>query len=405
LGSTPLRLDPPLGERGRETGRHPSLDTATAARAFERRFGYRPRLFRAPARVNLIGEHTDYHEGLVLPLAIERGTLVAAGARDDRLIRVHSESAGTDGLVDLSAPPKPRRGHWLDYVEGTARVLEENGVGVPGADLWIEGDVPVGAGLSSSASLEVALAGALLALSNRREDATRVALWCQAAEHRYVGTQCGIMDQLAVSLGREGHALLIDCRTLTSAPIRFPEGAAVVICDSGVRHSLVFSAYNERRSQGEEALRRLARGRPDRRTLRDVTPDELAREAAVLDETLQARARHVVTEIERTRQAARALAEGDLDRVGRLMAESHRSLRDDYEVSVPELDALVEAASAVPGVFGSRLTGGGFGGCTVSLVAPEAVARLGTALEGALREFGRAPDWFVTRPAAGATEI
>lgn len=382
-----------------------SVDTAAVARSFERRYGSRPRLFGAPGRVNLIGEHTDYHEGLVLPMAIERGTVVAAARRDDRVLRVHSESAGEDGRIDLEAPPPPRRGGWLDYVEGTARVLEEEAGPLPGADLWIDGDLPVGAGLSSSASLEVVLALALLRLADRPVDPSRVARLCQEAEQRFVGTQCGVMDQLAVSLGREGHALLIDCRTLSCEPVRLPERAVAVVCDSGVRHSLGASAYNGRRSQSEEAFRRLGRG-TDRRTLRDVTPEELAREAGVLDPTLLARARHVVTEIERTRLGARALAAGDLELFGSLMRESHRSLRDDYAVSSPELDALVEAANAVPGVFGSRMTGGGFGGCTISLAPPEAVPRLGAALQGALgQRFGRAPAWFVTRASAGAAEI
>ena len=256
----------------------------------------------------------------------------------------------------------------------------------------------MGAGLSSSASLEVALALALLALADRHAAPIDVARACQAAEHRHAGTQCGIMDPLTAALGQADHALLIDCRSLDTTPIRLPDGVAVVVCDSGVRHRLAASAYNERRAESTEALRQLADGRPDRLSLRDVSTDSIAREGGALTKRLLSRARHVVSEIERTRSAAEALARGDLTLFGRLMIESHRSLRDDYEVSAPELDALVEAALAVPGVYGSRLTGGGFGGCTVTLAAPAAVPRLGASLESALREAIRPHTLLVRHP-------
>ena len=312
-----------------------TADPAAIVQSFERRYGRLPRVFHAPGRVNLIGEHTDYHDGLVLPMAIERGTLVAAAARDDRALRVYSANLETDGLVDLREATAPRRGGWLDYVEGTARLLEERVGRLRGADLWIEGDVPVGAGLSSSASLEVALALALLALADRHAAPIDVARACQAAEHRHAGTQCGIMDPLTAALGQADHALLIDCRSLDTTPIRLPDGVAVVVCDSGVRHRLAASAYNERRAESTEALRQLADGRPDRLSLRDVSTDSIAREGGALTKRLLSRARHVVSEIERTRSAAEALARGDLTLFGRLMIESHRSLRDDYEVSAP----------------------------------------------------------------------
>jgi galactokinase len=215
------------------------------------------------------------------------------------------------------------------------------------------------------------------------------------------------MDQLAAVAGRAGHALLIDCRTLDAEPIPMPEERAVVlVCDSGVRHRLAASAYNDRRGESEAALRRLARDRPERRTLRDVEPDELAREESVLDPKQQARARHVVGEIARTRDGARALRDGRLEEFGALMNASHRSLRDDYEVSAPELDTLAEAAVSTPGVYGSRMTGGGFGGCTVSLVRPDAVPLVGAALETALlQRFGRGAAWFVTSASRGASEV
>ncbi|HEX5758454.1 MAG TPA: galactokinase [Thermoanaerobaculia bacterium] len=383
------------------------IDPERVRRAFRDRHGREPRLFRAPGRVNLIGEHTDYNDGFVLPMAVERDTVVAAAPRAGHTLRVTSLNRGEEETVDLAAPPRPRRGTWLDYVEGTARVLEEEVGALGGADLVLLGDVPEGGGLSSSASLETAVGLALAALSGRTLDPRRLALAAQAAEHRFVGIRCGIMDQLTAVLGRAGHALLIDCRSLDVTPIPLQPGrAAVLVCDSGVHHRLAASAYNERRAACEETVARLAAAHPEWRALRDVPPAELERHAGLLPPPLLARARHVVSEMERTLQGAEALAAGELAAFGRLMLASHRSLRDDYEVSVPELDLLVEAAAAVEGVYGSRLTGGGFGGCTVTLVRPEAVARAGAALEESFsRRFGRRPEWFVTAAAPGAEEI
>jgi galactokinase len=380
---------------------------ARAARAFRTAYGREPRLFRAPGRVNLVGEHTDYNEGLVLPMALERATVAAAAARPDRRLRALSADHGEGGEVDLEAPPRPRRGNWLDYVEGTARVLEERFGRVPGADLLIGGDVPEGAGLSSSAALEMSIATALTALAGWPVDRRALAQAGQAAEHRFVGTRCGIMDQLVSMLGQAGHALLIDCRSLDTRPIPlYADRAAVLVFDSGVRHRHASGEYNLRRAQCEEAATRLAGLLPGVRALRDVAPDDLARHASALPEPLPRRARHVVTEIERTARAASALSKGDLAGFGRLMFESHRSLRDDFEVSVPELDALVQAAASAPGVLGARMTGGGFGGCTVTLVESGQVDTAGAAIAKAFAtRFGRVPSWFVTRAAGGAGEI
>jgi galactokinase len=384
-----------------------SLDPRAVVRAFRERYGREPRLFQAPGRVNLIGEHTDYHEGLVLPMAIDRATLVAASAREDRTVRACSLASGDEREVVLDHGPIAARQDWAAYVEGVARVLEEATGPLRGADLVIAGDVPIGAGLSSSASLEVALALALLALSGRRAAPAEVARLCQAAEHRFVGTRCGIMDQLTAASGRPGHALLIDCRTLETTGIPLPaEGAAVLVCESGVRHRLADSGYNDRRAESEAALRALVDGHGDWRTLRDVPAEELTRRRAELDPVLHRRARHVVSEIDRTRRAAQALERSDLAAFGALMTESHRSLRDDYEVSVPELDLLVEAALGAAGVHGSRMTGGGFGGCTVTLVRPGDAAAAGAAMEAAFdARFGRRPTWFVTQAAGGAREL
>jgi galactokinase len=378
------------------------VDAGDLLREFRERHGHEPRVFRAPGRVNLIGDHIDYHDGFVLPFAMDRGTLVAAIARPDRRLRICSVDAGEDRELDLDAAPIERRGDWLDYVEGVARELEA-GVGrLRGANLLVQGDVPVGAGLSSSASLEVALAMALLSLSGWRAGRRRIARLCQAAEHRFVGTRCGIMDQLTAACGRAGHALMIDCRSLRTTAVPLPaDRAAVLVCDSGVRHRLASSGYNDRRAESEAALRAIA---PDRRALRDVRLADIAR--ARLDPRLERRARHVVREIERTRRAGRALRGGDLDAFGALMVESHRSLRDDYEVTTPELDVLVESALAQPGVYGSRMTGGGFGGCTVTLVRPAAAAATGAAVEAAFEtRFGRKALWFVTGAADGASEL
>lgn len=383
------------------------IDPARAAHAFREAYGREPRLFRAPGRVNLVGEHTDYNDGFVLPMALERTTVAAAAPRADHRLRARSADHGQDAEVDLDAPAGPRRGSWMDYVEGTARVLEERFGPVPGADLWIAGDVPEGAGLSSSAALEMSVATALCSLAGFPLDRRALALAGQAAEHRFVGTRCGIMDQLVSMLGQTGHALLIDCRSLDTRAIPLhPERAAVLVFDSGVRHRHSSGEYNVRRAQCEEAGARLAALLPRVRALRDVTPDDLERHASALPEPLLRRARHVVTEIERTLLAASALSAGDLAGFGRLMFASHRSLRDDFEVSVPELDTLVQAAAAAPGVFGARLTGGGFGGCTVTLVESGQVEAAGAAIAKAFAtRFGRVPLWFVTRAANGAGEI
>jgi galactokinase len=377
-----------------------------ALRAFRDVYRREPRLFRAPGRVNLIGEHTDYNDGFVLPMALDRDAVAAAAPRPDRRLRARSTDHPEEGEIDLDRPPAPRRGTWLDYVEGTARVLEERHGRVPGADLLVAGDVPEGAGLSSSAALEMAIATALATLAGWPLDRRALALAGQAAEHRFVGTRCGIMDQLVSMQGQAGHALLIDCRSLETRPIPVHPGrAAVLVFDSGVRHRHASGEYNVRRAQCEEAVARLAAVLPGVRALRDVRPEDLEAHAALLPEPLRRRARHVVTEIDRTARAAAALSRGDLVAFGRMMFDSHASLRDDFEVSVPELDTLVQAARGAAGVFGSRMTGGGFGGCTVSLVEAAQVEAAGTAIATAFAmRFGRAPAWFATRASDGAGE-
>jgi galactokinase len=384
------------------------LLTQTALKAsFRDRFGAEPRVFSAPGRVNLIGEHTDYNDGFVLPMAIERRTLVAAAPRTDNRI-VASSLGATDAFeVDLGEPGKPQRGIWGDYVEGTARALLARGVPVSGASLLIDSDVPAGAGLSASAALETSVGLALASLAGRGDlDRVTLALAGQAAEHEYVGTRCGIMDQYIAALGVKGGAVLVDCRSLEPRVVNMDLGnATVVICDTRVKHELASSAYNERRSECERATAHFRKYLPGVRALRDVTEEDFERYAPELSDVLLRRARHVVTENARTLAAAELLERGELDRFGSLMAASHASLRDDYEVSCPELDLAVAIALEVPGVYGARMTGGGFGGCAIALAAGRAVAELGDAWQRRMRDgFGRSVEVFASAACEGARE-
>jgi galactokinase len=338
-------------------------------------YGHEPRLFRAPGRVNLIGEHTDYNDGFVLPMALDRETIAAAAARDDRRVRAFSLNLDEAVEFDLDSPGAPRRGLWIDYLEGVAQALEHDGLRLKGADLMITSDVPVGAGLSSSAALEIAVGLALASVSGREDvDRVRLALAGQRAEHEYVGTKCGIMDQFVAALARKRHALLIDCRSLTASCVPLDTTqVAVVICDSRVKHELSSSEYNMRRAECERGVEILKKVLPGIQALRDVTITDFERHANDLPEPVRRRCRHVVTENERTLSAVEALRHGRLAEMGRLMALSHRSLRHDYEVSCAELDLLVEIAGNFPDCLGARMTGGGFGGSTVNLVSRDAL--------------------------------
>jgi galactokinase len=376
-------------------------------REFQAEFAREARVFSAPGRVNLIGEHTDYNDGFVLPVAIERRTFVAAAARSDRVLRVRSREQAETSEIMLDAAPRKMGGTWLDYVEGTARSLAERGVGITGADLLIASSVPLGAGLSASASLEVSVGYALAALVGPLPpDRVTLALAGQAAEHEYVGTLCGIMDQYIAALGKRGQALLIDCRSLETSLVPLTLGAArLMVCDSQVKHSLASSAYNQRRAECAEGVRLLAERLPGIRALRDVTSADLERHGSALPPLLARRCRHVVGENERVQAAAAALGRGDLAAMGRLMVESHRSLQFDYEVSCPELDFLVDCALELPGVYGSRMTGGGFGGCTIALIEGSAVEHATALICSRFRErFGGEPKVFATDAADGVRE-
>jgi galactokinase len=377
-------------------------------REFEERYGRAPRLFRAPGRVNLIGEHTDYNGGFVLPMAIDRETIVAAAARPDSRVRLYSLNSRNGAEFDLDKPGEPRRGHWMDYVEGVAQALKGRGLRLVGADMLINSDVPPGSGLSSSAALEVSAGLALASLAGIEVDRVQLALAGQEAEHTYVGAKVGIMDQFIAALGRARHALLIDCRTLDAKSIPLDTTETVVaICDSTVRHELASSEYNTRRAECERGVELLRESLHDITHLRDVSVADFERHEGQLPEPIRRRCRHVVTENERTLSAADAFASGDLARAGALMNRSHDSLRDDYEVSCRELDTLVEIARSLgDGVLGSRMTGGGFGGSTVSLVRRAALEDFKQTIDALYHErTGLRPKIFVSEAGDGAGEI
>ena len=384
------------------------IDSAGLRTQFLDSYGEEPRLFSAPGRVNLIGEHTDYNDGWVLPMAIERRTHVAATLRTDTRVLVRSLNAESSVEFDLNRPGPKRRGSWLDYVEGTAQALLARGLSVSGANVLISSDVPAGAGLSASAALEISVGFALASLgSTSAPNRMEIALAGQAAEHDYVGTRCGIMDQYISALGRAEHALLIDCRSLELEAVPLQLGSAcVLICDTRVKHELSSSAYNERRQQCEEGVKFLARQLPSVRALRDVSEAQLETFAPRgLPSVVFKRCRHVVSENARTVAAAALLGSRNFAELGKLMVASHASLRDDYEVSCPELDAAVASALSESGVYGSRMTGGGFGGCTVTLLEQSAVERVQGAISREFaRRFGSSPNFLVTRASAGVRE-
>jgi len=336
-------------------------------RLFAEKFAY-PATHRvqAPGRVNLIGEHTDYNDGFVLPCAINYRTLISCAKREDNQVRVIA--ADYHNQQDIFSLDKPIVPHpslpWANYVRGVIKHLQALGHHFHGADLVISGDVPQGAGLSSSASLEVALGKAFQVLYQLPLDGRQIALNGQAAENQFVGCNCGIMDQLISALGEKDNALLIDCRSLDTHPVPLPPGAAVVIINSNFRRTLVGSEYNTRRAQCEAGARFFGK-----KALRDVDLATFEARQQQLDPVVARRVRHIVTENQRTLEAADALASGDLIRMGQLMAESHASMRDDFEITVPQIDTLVNIVKSTIGEHGGvRMTGGGFGGCVVALI-------------------------------------
>ena len=327
------------------------------------------RIFRAPGRVNLIGEHTDYNDGFVMPAALDFSTWVRVSPLKRRKLKIISENFNEEVEIDLDDQNLSARGHWSDYPVGVAVELERAGHHLRGARLQIRGEVPIGSGLSSSAAIEVATACALVANSQLNIDPRELAVLCQRAENEFVGARVGIMDQFISLFGQAQKALLLDCRSLEFRLLPLPDNVRLIICNTMVKHALASSAYNERRAQCEAGVKHLAKFVPNVAALRDVTIEQLEAHVGGLEDVVYRRCRHVITENARVLSAGDALEQGNLDRFGELMAESHRSLRDDYEVSSDELDLMVEIAEKVEGVYGARMTGGGFGGCTVNLVA------------------------------------
>jgi len=375
-------------------------------RVFTARFGSSPRVFRAPGRVNLIGEHTDYNDGFVLPAAIDLYTWTAAAPRADRKLVVYSENVDETAEIDLADQTPAPRAHWPDYVHGVAHMLGKAGLSVSGANLAIYSNVPVGAGLSSSAALEVSIASALLAISGERLALAEVARLCQRAENEFVGARVGIMDQFASCFGNLDKAILLDCRSLDYQLLPLPAGLTMVICNTMVRHGHSGGEYNDRRSQCEQGVQLLRRFFPSVTALRDVTLRQLESRRAELPELIYRRCHHVVSEDERVLSAVEALKAGDLASLGAAMAASHLSLRDDYQVSCRELDVMVDLARGRDGVVGSRMTGGGFGGCTINLVRSESLEPFRRAVRQAYREqVGIDPEIYVSTAGAGVTEV
>ena len=375
---------------------------------FSKKFGGEPDcIVRAPGRVNLIGEHTDYNDGFVFPIAIDRDIRIAARRRRDGEVHLHSVHFQADTVFPVDVLRKDPQHPWADYPKGVMAELAKAGHSLLGWEGVVFGDVPLGAGLSSSAAFEVASAYTLCLLNEISLDPAQEALLCQRAENRFVGVQCGIMDQFISALGKKDHALLIDCRDLSYRYVPLDgERGSVVVCNSGVRRGLVDSEYNTRRRQCEEGVQLLSQAIPGIKALRDVSVKAFEAHQKLLPEIVQKRCRHVVAENQRVLDAVHALENGDVEKMGRLMDASHASLRDDFEVSRDELDILADLAHAFEGVLGARLTGAGFGGCTVNLVQCDAVEAFVRQITEAYRQkTGLLLETYVCAIAPGVGEV
>lgn len=376
---------------------------------FRQVFGTDPEIVTfAPGRVNLIGEHTDYNEGFVLPIAVDRYLCVAARGRDDKTVKVVAADLDDSDEFSLDNFDRDPQSNWRNYPRGVAWVIRQNGIELKGMDAVVASDIPIGAGLSSSAAIEVGFALTFLHFAKVDVPRPILAQWCQLAEHKFAGVQCGIMDQMIALLGKENHALLLDCRDLSHQLVPLPKGIAFVVADTGVPRTLAASEYNIRRQQCEEAVQWLSKllGKSVK-SLRDVTVEDLGTVFYEMPEPIRRRARHVITENNRVLAFQQAMRELALRRAGSLLLASHASLRDDYEVSCRELDAMVKALISIEGVYGARLTGAGFGGACLAMVREDAIERV---LEEAPRKYKAAlgnsspePTLFAVRPSDGAT--
>jgi galactokinase len=373
---------------------------------FEKLFNHSPRIFRAPGRVNLIGEHTDYNDGFVMPAAIGLSTYMAIARRADRKFLIHSEDFPEHFEFDLDRLPESRTHQWCDYVLGVARVLQERGHTLPGANLLVHGEVPIGAGLSSSAAIEVAFARAITSVGEMVIPLPEIAKLCRHAENEFVGARVGIMDPFVSCMAKKGQALLLDCRSLDFQFVPIPPGIRLVVCNTMVKHDLATGAYNTRREECEQGTRFFAEKDPEVRALRDVSVGMLERYADDLPPVIRKRCTHVVHENQRTVSLSHALAASDWPRVGRLMKGSHDSLRDLYEVSCRELDIMVDAAEGVPGFLGGRMTGGGFGGCTINLVRENVAEEFAAKVAERYRKAtGITPQTYLCDAGGGSSEI
>jgi galactokinase len=357
----------------------------------------------APGRVNLIGEHTDYSGGFVMPAAIDFRTIATIRSRKDARIVLYSQNLAEEVSYPADPLPATARKHWSDYPMGVAWSLAQQGVRVGGFELSLAGDVPLGAGLSSSASIEVATALALLALAGAEMPLATIALACQRAENVFVGARSGIMDQFIACAGQQDHALLLDCRSLEYRLLPIPSHVRLIICNSMVKHEHAGGQYNARREEVEEGTRILHRHRPATLTLRDATEADLVDCKQQMSDNVFRRCRHIITENKRVEIAAAALERGDLQAFGAQMAEAHRSIRDDFAASCDELDTLVAIAARLPGCYGARMTGGGFGGCTVNLVEESKAEQFRQAIHEEYRaSTGIDADIYLCRASAGA---
>jgi galactokinase len=364
------------------------------------------RYFRAPGRINIIGEHTDYNAGLVLPMATGIYTTVVAIGRDDRKVTAKSKDLDLAAAFSLDDCKSLPGGEWIAYVRGVAAELQAAGVSLRGANLLIESEIPIGAGLSSSAALELAVGNALLAVAGTSIKPNKMAKICQLAEQRHAGVQCGIMDQYTVACAREGHALLLDCRSLETEDVPVADDFSFLVVDSGVRHRHPEGSYNDRAAECSAAVRILAQDTSGLKSLRDAGIRLLDTQRDALGDVLYRRCRHVVTENMRVAQAVAALRSCSVDRLGALLDESHISLRDDYEVSCPEVDTLVELAGDVSGVSGARMIGGGFGGCVLVLAGSADIHDVAESIrEAYVATFDREPWMHHVTPASPAQEF